>query len=363
MNHSWIISRYIARQFLFWLLVFLAALVSIIFLFETAELLRRATGKAGATFGIVMQMSFYKLPETVDKTLPFVILFAALYTFWRLTRSQELVVVRAAGVSVWQFLMPVLATTVIFSTINVGIFNTIGASMVTRYRALETTYLLRQTTMQLTGAGLWMRQNVDDREYLIHADRVELQPLKLMPLMAIVYSSDGHYVGRIDAKDAVLQDGYWQVNQAWFNAPGTAAEYLESFQLATDITYEKIQESMAAPNTVSFWELPAFIHALQAVGLPTLRHQLQLHSLLAQPWLLCAMAFFAAAFALRLTRQGGILPLAASGIAVGTLIFTLNNILMALGTTQTLPVLLSAWTTPIMSIMLGVAALLYLEDG
>ena len=41
--------------------------------------------------------------------LPFAVLLGGIFAFWRLSRSSELVVARAAGISAWQFLaMPVL---------------------------------------------------------------------------------------------------------------------------------------------------------------------------------------------------------------------------------------------------------------
>ena len=75
------------------------------------------------------------------------------------------------------------------------------------------------------------------------------------------------------------------------------------------------------------------------------------------------MILFAAAFALRLARMGGLAPQAALGVAVGAGAFYLNNLLVALGNTQTLPILLSAWAAPMICLISGVAALLYLEDG
>ncbi len=41
--------------------------------------------------------------------MPFAVLLGGILAFWRLTRSSELVVARAAGISAWQFLAaPVL---------------------------------------------------------------------------------------------------------------------------------------------------------------------------------------------------------------------------------------------------------------
>lgn len=361
---GWTITRYIASQFLIWFFAFLLGLAGIIFLFEIAELLRRAADVPTATIAVVLQMAFFKLPETVEKIMPFVVLFAAMFTFWRMTRSQELIIVRASGVSVWQFLAPVVAVTIFLSFVNVTILNPIGAKMIARYWELEADYLYRPMTLELTGAGLWLRQKSGkEHEYLLHADHVKLDPLTLEPLMVIVYDTEQHYVGRIDAPNAVLRDGYWLIADAWYNTNQNPAQHMEEFRVPTDLTLQKIQESMAAPNTISFWQLPGFIQALQTVGLPSVRHQMQLQGLLAEPWFLAAMTMFAAACSLRFMRRGGTLPLAMLGVALGSLAFALNSVLVALGTTQTLPIMLAAWATPIICLACGAAALLFLEDG
>lgn len=361
---GWTIFRYIAAQFLVWFGAFLFALAGIIFLFEIAELLRRAADVPSATVGIVLQMAFFKLPETVAKVMPFVVLFAAMFTFWRMTRSQELVIVRASGVSVWQFLAPVIMTTIALSLVNVTILNPVGARMIARYWELEADYLYHPTTLELTGAGLWLRQKSGGaQEYLLHADHVTLDPLTLTPMMVIVYDKEQRYLGRIDAPSAVLRDGHWVIADAWYNPNRATPQHMPEFRIPTDLTMQKIQESMAAPNTISFWQLPGFIQALHNIGLPSVRHQMQLHGLLAEPWFLAAMTMFAAACSLRLMRRGGALTLAMAGVAVGSLAFALNSVLIALGVTQTLPVILAAWATPVICLACGAAALLFLEDG
>lgn len=357
------LNGYFGRQYLMWFLIFLSGLAGIIFLFEVAELLRRAADKPDATFLIILRMGFYKLPETVEKILPFVVLFASMFTFWRLTRSQELIIARSAGVSVWQFLFPALFVTVIFSLVNVAVFNPIGAAFNSRYKDLELHYLQRVPTLELTGAGLWLRQKDNDRRYLLHADHVDMEPLKLTPLITFIFDSNNHYLGRIDAPRAVLRNGYWEITDAWFNWDQKPPEHTDEFRLPTNLTLGKIQESLSAPNTVSFWELPRFIHALKAIGLPPARHQLEYHGLLSQPLLLCAMVLFAAAFSLRMSRRGNILPIIIGGVFLGSMIYMLNNVIVALGINQTLPITLAAWAIPIAALALGNAALLHLEDG
>ncbi len=363
MLRGWTLFRYLARQYFVWFLAFFVGLTGIIYLFEIAELLRRSANLESTTLGVVLRMAAYKLPDTIEKIMPFVVLFSGMFTFWRLTRSQELIVARAAGVSAWQFLSPALFVTLLFGGIYIGLMNPLGATMNARYKTMEARYLRKGPSLELTGAGLWLRQEEGERRYLIHADRVSMAPLTLTPVIVFVYDDEGAYIGRIDGKKAVLNGQKWNLFEVWFNWDGQAQSYVDSYELQTSLTLEKIQESMAAPNTISFWQLPRFIRALKSIGLPAVRHELQLQTLLAEPIMLCAMVFFAAAFSLRLNRRGGILNAMMAGMFAGSVVFSLNNVVTALGANQTLPVSLAAWAIPLAALAAGQATLLYLEDG
>jgi lipopolysaccharide export system permease protein len=360
---NWTLGRYFARQYLVWFLVFLGGLAGTIFLFEVAELMRRAADRPDASFALILRMGLYKLPDTVEQIMPFVVLFASVFTFWRLTRSQELVIARGAGISAWQFLAPALIVTVIFSFINVTLINPLDAELSGRYKQLEMHYLQRIPTIELTGAGLWLRQRDKDRAYLLHADHVSENPLTLTPLIALIYDTNDHYLGRIDAPSAVLKNGVWDIQNAWINWDQKPTQHADSYQLSTALTLGKIQESMAPPNTISFWELPNFIRALKAIGLPPARHELRFQELLAEPVMLCSMIFFAALFSLRMNRQGNIMPVMAGGLVLGLTVFILNNIVGALGANQIFPVIPAAWAIPLVALALSNTALLYLEDG
>jgi len=357
------LNRYFGRQYLLWFVIFISGLSGIIFLFEVAELLRRAADHPDTTFLLILKMAAYKLPETIEKILPFVVLFSGMFTFWRLTRSQELIIARAIGLSVWQFLTPALLVTLAFGLINLTLVNPLGAAMNGSYRELEMRYLQRVPTLELTGAGLWLRQRDSDRHYLLHADHITTNPLTMIPVIIFIYDTSDHYVGRIDAPQAVLQDGYWKVQNAWVNWDQQAPQHVDDYELKTPLTLGKIQESLAAPNTISFWKLPTFIRALKAIGLPPARHQQEFQRLLAQPILLSAMVFFAASFSLRMSRRGGVLGIIIAGVVVGSSVYTLNNVVTALGINQTLPVTLSAWAIPLVALALSNAALLHLEEG
>src|SRR5690606_5951085 len=95
------LSVYLARQFLLWLLITLGVCCGLIFLIDLVETLRKGAGKE-LPFGMALSISFFKLPNLTMQVAPFACLFGSILSFNRLPRSRELVVIRAAGVSVWQ---------------------------------------------------------------------------------------------------------------------------------------------------------------------------------------------------------------------------------------------------------------------
>ena len=107
------LSLYIARRFSLAVLSMLAALSGLVSLFDFIELLRRSATKPDATFGLVTEIAALRLPYVSMQILPFAVLLGGILAFWRLTRSSELIVARAAGVSAWQFLAAPLACAVL----------------------------------------------------------------------------------------------------------------------------------------------------------------------------------------------------------------------------------------------------------
>jgi lipopolysaccharide export system permease protein len=230
---------------------------------------------------------------------------------------------------------------------------------------VEARYLLgRDSLLDVGPGGLWLRQRTEDGTAAIFAESVAAESITLDGVVVFLYGPGDLYEGRVDAAEAVLRDGHWEIHDAWITEPGQPSERLEeNWQLPTDLTPARIQDSFAPPETLSFWELPAFISTLEATGFSALRHRLHLQSLLAQPALMAAMVLFGALFTLRQARRGGTLAMVVGGVLTGFVLFVLNDVVTALGLAETIPVPLAAWTPAAISLAVATSGLFYLEDG
>jgi lipopolysaccharide export system permease protein len=359
------LSTYIARQFLVWFGAVFGTMVSVTFLLDYIELLRRGGTRAEATWGVLLQMAALKLPHTAQDVMPFAILFGTMLVFSRLTRSNELVAARAAGVSVWGFLTPAVLVAAVVGLIAVMLFNPIASTMQASYEKLETRILrMSGDPMSLSHGTLWLRQSDGGGgQMLLHGEKGTAPNLLLRRVSIFFLDRGAQFAGRIEAQSARLEKGFWIIEHGQRFPPNGPAEPFQEVRLATSLTTSKIEESLASPDSMSFWELPGYISLLESSGFSAQRHRLQFNVLLAKPLLFCAMVLVAATFSLRMHRRGGAVMLLVSGVAAGFLLYFISDIVFALGLSAKIPVLLAAWTPAGVSLIFGISMLLHLEDG
>lgn len=366
---------YIARRFLAAVLIMLTALTLLIGLFDFVELLRRAAGRPDAGFAVTASIAALRLPFVATQILPFAILLGGMLAFWRLARSSELIVARAAGISALAFLAGPALVAFGFGTLAILALSPVSSAMLARAERLDATFLRAGGGIgALAGGRLWVRQAdrtldpagvaivTGNPTRLLAADRSA--DFRLWGVTVWRLSGNDRALQRIEAAEARLLPGRWEVTNAFVFAPGRQAGTATAVvSIPTDLTPDRIENSFASPDTLSFWALPDFIAVLEQAGFSALRHRLQFQAMLATPLLAVAMALLAAGFSMRHSRQGGAARAIGLGVAAGFGLFMLDRITGEFGEAGTLPVWLAAWAPTATGLLLAVGLLLHLEEG
>ena len=230
-------------------LVFLLVIATIL-IADTIELLRRASGSnKTATLETVLQMASLHIPFMAQKALPFVVLVAGIVTFAKMTRSRELVVARAAGVSVWQFILPVLVIAALLGGLSTTVVNPLASATTSRFEQMDATHLRGQSSfLALSKSGIWLRQGDADGQSVVHAARIDQETTTLHDTIIFLYAKEDHFVGRIDAAEARLEDGYWDLRDAPSARRTSRPDTGASARVPTDLTLERIQNSFSPPR-------------------------------------------------------------------------------------------------------------------
>jgi len=295
--------------------------------------------------------------------LPFGVLFGSLFAFDRLARHNELTAAHGAGVSVWRVLLPALALAFVLGAGKVALYGPLAAAAQGRFERLEERYFGNAGPVSsISDSGLWLREIDGGTLTVLFADRVD----KARVLHDVVlYRFDGmrRFQDRLDAASAELQDGRWLLKGVW-----TAGAHDTPFRRAaetvpTTLGWDRIEDALATPATMSVWELPGYIASLEGAGFSARKHRLRFHALLASVVMTTAMLLIGATVAIRFRRRDGAAWMLTVGAGAGFLLFILSDVVSAFGLSGRAPVALAAWTPAAAAVMLGYAALLHMEDG
>jgi len=370
------LSLYVARRFFFIATATFLAVLALVMIVDLVELISSNTG-GRADFLDLLGMAFLRAPSITITAAPFTVLLASMVCFAWFARSSELVVTRAAGVSVWTLLAPALLVALVMGVISFAVYNPVAAAFAQRFDNLEEAMFGRSSSrLSVAGGGVWLRQGDDSGQTVIRALRANETADQLWWVSIFRFGPDNRFERRIDARRAVLRPGRWELNGAsvWTlssTAPAdseTAARETEAvthelLSLPTNLTRDQILESFAPPQTISFWDLPGFISTLEESGFSSSRHRLHWHSLLSAPAVFFAMVLIGAAFSMRHVRFGGLGGMALGCVLTGFAYFFLSDVVSALGASGAVPVLLAAWGPPAAAVLFALGLLLHLEDG
>lgn len=299
-------------------------------------------------------------PSLADLLIPFATLFGAIITFVSLNRRLELTVVRAAGMSAWQLLVPAVAVAVLVGIVMIALYSPGAAAL----REASVAKGVGESRSSLTTDGqIWLRQNGADGPSIIGAAQTAREGTVLRGVTAFVFNEDGTLRERVDAPTARLREGEWLIDEPLVSTEGRLPAQQERYRLPTNLTPAQIGETFADPETVPFWQLPDLIAIANASALPANHLRLRLHELLSLPLLLAAMVLIAAVVSLRFSRTLGVGRLIVAGAVSGFLLYLLLEVSRDLGRGGVVPPAVAAWAPAVLATLVSVTVLLHEEDG
>lgn len=305
-----------------------------------------------------------RVPALAEHALPFAALFGAIAAFVVANRRLEVVVVRAAGISAWQFLLPATLIGLLFGIAATTIYNPLAMKM--RVSANEIYALTKSDTSSVfeTNDGpVWLRQASGERESIIGAGQSFNEGLGLKNVTAMVFDREGRFIERVDADSAQYAPGAWALADATVTAPGRTPSHVETYSLPTSLGPRHIKQTFDNISGTSFWGLPSLIAGAESAGISSDRYRLRYNSLLAQPVLLVAMVLIAAIVSLRFSRSKELGHMILAGIGVGFVLYIVTKIARDLGGAGIVPAPLAAWVPAVVATLIGITVLLHLEDG
>ena len=357
------LGRYFFKRYISTAFWFLLGVSAIIFLADFSETSRRLSGLNGYSLYGALAMTALRVPQILQQAIPTLSLFIGMTVLIALNRRYELVVTRAAGISVWQFVAPFIVGSFLLGLFTLFVVNPIGAWGQRESISLETTWRQASNKSKSSKFVPWIRQLSGDEDVIIGAKTYRESGTELLDVEVFHFDKDDVITMRQDAKTAKLEDGYWLLNDVLENRPGEIPTRLETAQVKTNLRREYLQESLAQPETVAFLGLSRKIEIGKSFGISTKALETQFHSLLSLPLLLVAMTMIAATVSLKFSRFAQSRSMILGGIVSGFVLYVVSVLVKAFGSSGAIPPFVAVWIPVVVATALGATILLHQEDG
>ena len=247
-----LLFRYFAQRHLFWTGLCLLGLTAVVSIIQTVELIRRVSILKNNNVEVnFLMLSMLNLPAVIDVVLPFALLSGSMLCFNALNRTNEFVVTRGIGTSIWSALSPSFLAAFGVGLFYVMVINPIGSFTAKQYeKQMVAIFGKEDRNLSVTADGIWLRDKQEGRQLIIHGDALDTANVSIINPVIYQFAAPGELQTRLRGSAVLLTDSGWMIEHAmaWDN-DGSRKE-IGTLVLATNIATLDIERS-TEPHTQS----------------------------------------------------------------------------------------------------------------
>ncbi|HEY7838701.1 MAG TPA: LptF/LptG family permease [Terriglobales bacterium] len=359
-----LIEGYVTREFLGYTGLLLASFL-ILVLISTLFELTGSILQNHIPLSLVLEYLLYFSPQMLYMMIPVAILVGVLISFGLMSKSNEIIALKASGVSAYRLLVPVLFAAVVLCAFQFALDATWLPAFNQKQDALHAQIKGQPPQTYRNPEHKWVFGQNHDIYYFSFYDpgHQAFANVSVFQLNPRQFQLSRRIFARQAQWDSTL--GAWVFTDGWARTlapPGEAGtQQFQRFQVAT---FPDLPEHPAYFATdarqgtqMTYTELRHYIQSLRSSGYDVARLSVTLAKKVAYPLITVIMALLAFPFALTVGRRGAVAGLTVA-IVVAIAYWSSSSLLEALGNLNQLPAGLAAWTPDALFLGLGVYLLL-----
>jgi LPS export ABC transporter permease LptG/LPS export ABC transporter permease LptF len=342
-----ILDDYVMRDFVAYLMIVLTTFLMLLLVFTLFELLGDILRNQISPV-VVGEYLLSVSPYFLYNITPLCVLLAVLITFGLMQRSNEIIAIKATGISIYRIILPVLIAATLLAA-GLFFFDQFYLPHANKHQdALRNLIKGKPAQTYLNPDRKWIfgqhssiyyyRFFDSERDQFGNLSVFQFDPANFQ-LTHRVYSERAHWEDNLQR---------WVCEQGWErNLRGPAIENYRTFDVSTFAAINEppayFKKEVKQSSEMNYEELRRYIHDLQQSGFDVVRLKVQLQKKFAFPFIALVMAVLAIPFSLSASKRGAITSIAvAVGIAV---VYTVvSNLFEAMGNVSQLPPVLAAWS-------------------
>jgi len=316
---------------------------------------------------IVTYLTFYKTPNSLIELSIFIFLFAGILFFTKIKKNSEINTILLSGVSKT---LPIISPAIISFCLGVFIIffiSPISSNAIKLYEKTKRPYSNNSNLIVINNQGLWFMENVPEGFNIIKADKIldnNFQKIKNVT----IYNLDNNFnfVKRIDSENVNIKNKNWELEGTKIlQSSDSNSENKKkiNFTFISTIDINDLKEYFSNSDTASFWEIANNIEILNLRGYSADELKIKFHKYLSLPIYLFGMILLSTIFTISINKDYNTLMYLFFGLIIGFILYFLNDLSIAIGLSNKLPLLISVWSPVIVIIFLCTINLLKINEN
>ncbi len=331
--YSNVLHNYIIRRFSKDLLITLAGMMALVFIFDLIELTRISSNHPSLSWSTIIKLALLKNYTTTNSILPFVTLLASFKMWLCMKRHNETVAIFTLGIPGSYIIMPSILVLLAFSLLHTTVFMPISSFLYKDYLTLKAKALhLGREPALLSKKGIWLKQAVGQNFVLLHIAHLSERENRLYNVDIFIFDQDTSFLQKIVAPEVEFIEDKWIAKRAVILNNKNKTSVQKNLPLELNIDFNQMLNGLAAPETINICVFTNFLEIAHSMGIDTLKYQIYFWKILFLPALLIYMntlGYILSAPLKSLSHSHLAAPL---GLFLGFISYTLNDLTISIST-------------------------------
>ena len=364
------IIYYLTKEFLYtFLLIFLVFLSISILINFVEEMSFFKEKKIENLILMVTFLSLIKTPNTLIDLSIFIFLFSGIFFFIKIRKNNEINTILLSGVNK---ILPILVPGVnsfFMGILIIFLISPLSSALIKIYEATKRVHMSNENLIVINNNGLWFMENLPQGYNIIRADRILDNNFTNLTNVTI-YSLDKNFnfTKRLDGKSVKIDNKNWILDNARIFSSSDSANQQNkknhsNVEFISTINIADLKSYFSNSDTVSFVEISSFIKNLNNRGYSADELKVKFHKYMSLPLYIFGMILISTIFTINAKKEYNISMNILFGLGLSFLIFFLNDLSVALGLSNKLPIQFAVWSPVIIINLINIIILMKTNDA
>ncbi|WP_440911136.1 LptF/LptG family permease [Candidatus Pelagibacter sp.] len=351
---KFIFSNYLKSfSYVFFIMLSLVIILNIL---TEAEFFKNLDVNTFLPFYLAILNSF----DLIFEMFPFIFLISTQVFFVNLFDNNQINIFKYSGLKNSKIIMLLTFLTLFLGILIITLFYSFSSNLKNFYLEYKNQYASDNKYLAVvTKNGLWIRDNVNKKKMLINADKINSNFLENVNISE--FDNNNQLTQIITSEKVDISSNHWKLYDAKL-VKDNLNEYVDVAIIYSNFNYEKINSLFSNLSALSMLELFDLRKNYKQINYSLTEIDLQLQKIISYPIYYALMMVLSTIIMFNTKFFKSTSLKITIGLFFCVVIYYINNLFQALGSTDKIPLTLSVWFTLLILFGINSVAILKINE-